>query len=202
MTTELLNEAERFLLKNWGDARLLEESMEKVRTKYREVFERVINAVREAHPELNASTSFPTQFWSKGSIGFGRKSWPGGNSKWPAGFWIWDVRLEVLVAQDTEPPCASIWIDKKHDLNFDQARAAITSAAKRLFTPDEQKELLNAESGDHLIWFTAPSKGELLDSLAEGDGQGFVALMVSQLDKMARFIPELDRLFQECNQVA
>jgi hypothetical protein len=39
MAKELLNEAERFLLERWGDARLLEESMEGVRTKYKEVFE-------------------------------------------------------------------------------------------------------------------------------------------------------------------
>lgn len=61
MPKELLNEAERFLLERWGEARLLEESMDGVRTKYKEAFQRIIDAVTEAHPELDASRVYPTQ---------------------------------------------------------------------------------------------------------------------------------------------
>src|SRR5258708_958242 len=113
MPKELMNEAERFLVEHWGEARLLEESMEGVRTKYKEVFQRIIDAVTEGHPELNANAAYPTQFWGSGSIGFGRKSWPGGESSWPSGLWLWSLRLEVLAAEDSEPPSAPIWVPKK-----------------------------------------------------------------------------------------
>lgn len=197
MPKELLNEAERFLLERWAEARLLEESMEGVRTKYKEVFQRIIDAVTEDHPELDASAAYPTQFWGEGSIGFGRKSWPRGESSWPSGFWLWSVRLEHLVAEEFQPPSASIWVSKKSNLDFDAARAAVNGAAKELLTPEELKETAS-EPGEHLLWLPAPSKRQLLDSLSAGDGQGFVALFVSQFDLMARFVPVLEKVFREC----
>lgn len=48
-----------------------------------------------------------------------------------------------------------------------------------------------------MLWLPVPSKRQLLDSLAHGDGQGFVALLVSQFDLMARFLPVLDKVFRE-----
>jgi hypothetical protein len=83
MPNELLNEAERFLIERWGEARLLELSMEGVRTKYKELFERVIGVIADAHPELDANAVYPTQFWGPGSLGFGRKSWPAGDTRSP-----------------------------------------------------------------------------------------------------------------------
>ena len=52
--------------------------MEGVRTKYKEVFGRIIEAVTEAHPELDNSKVYATQFWGPGSIGVGRKCGPAG----------------------------------------------------------------------------------------------------------------------------
>lgn len=198
MPKQLMNEAERFLLEHWGDARLLEESMEGVRTKYKEVFQQIIDAVTEDHPELDANASYPTQFWGEGSIGFGRKSWPRGESTWPAGLWLWGVRLEHLAAEEFEPPSASIWVSKKSNLDFGAARVAVNGAAKELLTPEELKGTGSEESGEHLLWLPAPSKRQLLESLSDGDGQGFVALFVSQFDLMARFVPVLDKVFHEC----
>jgi hypothetical protein len=76
MAKELLNEAERFLVERWAEARLLEEAMEGVRTKYKERFQKVIDAVTAVHPELDANAVYLTQSWTDGFIGFGRKSWP------------------------------------------------------------------------------------------------------------------------------
>jgi hypothetical protein len=174
--------------------------MEGVRTKYKEVFQRIIDAVTEAHSELDVQRSAVTQFWGSGSIGFGRKTWPGGESNWPSGLWVWDLRLEVLAAEDSEPPSSSIWIPKKSkpNLDYDAARVALNAAAKELLTPEELKGTTSEDSGDHLLWLPAPSKRELLDALSDADGQGFVALFVSQFDLMARFVPVLDKLFREC----
>src|SRR5438552_1789349 len=109
MAKALLNEAECFLLTHWVEARLLEESMDSVRTKYKEVFQQIVDAVRKAHPELDTSVMYPTQFWGSGSIGFGRKSWPGRDSNWPPGLWVWNLRIELLTAEDSDPPTAMLW---------------------------------------------------------------------------------------------
>ena len=200
MPKQLLNEAERFLLERWGEARLLEKAMEDVRAKYKEVIERIVGAVTQAHPELNASAWYVTQFWGQGSIGFGRESWPGGKSKWPSGLWVEQLRLEVLAAEDSEPPYGSIWLSHKSnsDFDIDAARATVNEAAKRLLASEERKYSECTDADDVLLYFSAPSKSELLHALCEGDGEAFVALFVSQFDVMARFVPVLDKVFREC----
>ena len=143
----------------------------------------------------NAATRH--SFWGAGCIGFGRKSWPGGESDWPAGLWVWDLRLEVLAAEDSAPPSSSIWAPKKakSNLDVDAARVALNTAAKELLTPEQLKGTASGESGEHLLWLPAPSKRELLDALSDGDAQKFVVLFVSQIDLMALFVPVLDKLF-------
>lgn len=199
MPKQLLNEAERFLLERWGEARLLEESMETVRTKYKEVFDRILEAVTEAHPELDANATYPTQFWGPGCIGFGKKSWPGGESKWPSGFWFENVRLEKLSAEGSEEPYGYIWFSHKSkcELDFDAARMAVNKAAKDVLTADEQKNSEAADSHDVLLYLPGPSKAELLQALSDGDGQSFVEIFVSLFDMMARFVPVLDKVFQD-----
>jgi hypothetical protein len=155
MAKELLNEAERFLVDRWAEARLLEESMEGVRTKYKELFQRIIDAVTEGHPELDANAAYPTQFWGPGYIGFGRKSWPAGETKWPSGLWVGNLRLEVLVAEDSELPYAyiSFSLKSKVNLDFDAARVAINEASKEVLTPEEGKGTFSEEkSREVLLW--------------------------------------------------
>ena len=41
MAKRLMNEAERFVLENWEEARRLEECMARIRTKYKELCQRV-----------------------------------------------------------------------------------------------------------------------------------------------------------------
>jgi hypothetical protein len=170
--------------------------MEGVRTKYKELFQRIIDAVTEAHPELDAQRSRVTQFWAEGYIGFGRKSWPFG-ANWHSGFWVENLRLEVLAAEDSVPPAAYIWAPRKSNLEFDAARVAVKKAAIDLLTPEELKAT-GEESGEVLLNLPAPSKRELLDALSDGDGQKFVKLFVSHFDMAARFVPVLDKVFGEC----
>lgn len=200
MPKELMNEAERFLLEQWADARHLEESMGGVRTKYKELFQRIINAVTETHPELNANAAYPTQFWDSGSVGFGRKSWPCGDSKLPSGLWLYELRIEELAAENPVNSVvpASIWISKKTKLDFAAARAVVHVAAKELLTPEELKDTVFEEAGEHFLWLSGPTKRQLLNALSNGDGEEFVKLFVSQFEMMARFVPVLDKVFREC----
>jgi hypothetical protein len=198
MAKELMNEAERFLLKHWEESRLLEESMDGVRTKYKEVFDRIIEAVTEAHPELDSSKVYATQFWGSGSIGVGRKSWPGGDSGWPPGFWISNLRLEKLASEDSDQPSVTIYVSaksaKKCNLDIAAAKAELSAAAQQLLSPEEFERTGKGDSNDTLLRLAAPTKAELLELLADGDGQKFVERFVSLFDLMARFVPTLDKL--------
>jgi hypothetical protein len=200
MVKALMNDAERYLLKNWADARLLESAMEGVRTRYKEVFQRITEAVTDSHPEFDTHRFAVTQFWTDGCLGFGRKSWPGGESRWPSGLWLNGLRLEELAAEDSEPPCASIWFSNKSksELDVDAARCALEAVAKELLAPEELKGVTSGEGKGDLLYFPSPSKAQLLDALSEGDGQGFVGIFVSQFDMMARFVSALDKVFREC----
>jgi hypothetical protein len=200
MPKELLNEAERFLVERWGEARLLEESMVSVRTKYKELFERIIGAVTEAHPELDANAVYPTQFWGSGYIGFGRRSWPAGETQWLSGLWLENVRLEVLAAEDSESPYSYIWFSNKSNsnLDLDTARNAVIAAAKDLLNAEELKTTEGADSHGVLLYLGTLPKSELMRAFCDGDGEGFVKLFVSQFDLMARFRPVLDKVFREC----
>ena len=200
MAKELMNEAERFLLQHWEEARLMEESMEAVRNKYKEVFQRIVDAVTEAHPELDASAVYATQFWGQGYIGFGRKSWPGGDTNWPSGLWMSNIRLENLATENSDQPSATIEISSKVKKgNFDTAaaKAELTTATQELFSPDELDRANKSDTGNVLLRFAAPSKSELMAMLADGDGQQFVARFVAQFDLMAKLIPVLDKIFQQ-----
>jgi hypothetical protein len=183
-----MNDVERFLLDNWQEAYLLEQAMQTVRNKYKELFQRVSDAVAEAHPELDASKSYPTQFWQDGQIGFGRSSWPDG----PAGLWVGGLRLENLTDENADPPYAMIWIPKKANLDTEAARRDINAAAEKVLTREELKGANKPESGEQLLWLPAPPKGQLLTALARDDGQEFVDLFVAQFDMMARFVPAID----------
>lgn len=132
--------------------------------------------------------------------GFGRKSWPVGESRWPSGLWLDNLRLEKLAAEESEPPYGYIWFSNKSksSLDSDAARVAINAAAKDLLSPEELKGTESADSHDVLLYVPAPSKRELLSALSDGDGQAFVAMVVSQFDLMARFVPALDKVFREC----
>jgi hypothetical protein len=200
MAKQLLNEAEQYLLGHWADARLLEETMEGVRTKYKEAIERVAEAVVEAHPELDAHVAYPTQFWGKGSFGFGRKTWPGGDSNWPSGLWLWHIRLELLTSEDSKPPDASIWISKKRDFDLERARTIVAEAAAKLLSTDELSRSEPSSSGQELFYFPSPSKRALLDAFSDDDSQRLVELLVPTFDLMARFVPVLDQVFRECSK--
>jgi len=196
MTRNLLNEAERFLLQHWEDARLLEESMATVRTKYKELFQRVVDVVTEAHPELDVHVWYATQSWTNGAIGFGRTSWPGSDADVPSGLWIENLKLEILAAEHSEPPIATIYVAKRFGIDMRAARAAITAEMKRILGEGERESVRAATEEWDLLEFVAPSKNALLTALADGDGQQFVDLLRSPFDLMARFIPSLDNVFQ------
>ncbi|MDB5297571.1 MAG: hypothetical protein JWO31_3554 [Phycisphaerales bacterium] len=199
MSNQLLDEAELLLLKQWGEARLLEQSMERVRQKYAALFEQVVAAVTEAHPDLDSHKVFVTQFWSKGSVGFGRKAWPDGDTYNLPGFWLHNLRLEVLADEDEPAPAATVWIPpkafKKIATDAAGVRQQLLVAAADLLTKDEYERHLRQDGGGRaLLHFAMPPKREVLNLFKAGDGEGLVEWAVGQFDVMARFLPLMDRI--------
>ncbi len=205
MPTELLNEAERFLIERWGEARLLGRIHGRAfarNTGQGVLFERIFGAIADAHPALDTNAVYATQFWGSGYLGFGRKSWPAGDTRWPSGLWIENLRLEVLAAEDSfESPYGYFWFSNKSksDLDFDAAREAVTAAAKKLLSVEELKDTQRRQVPTWvLLGANFVKKSDLLRAFCEDDGQGFVELFVSQIELMARFVPVLDKVFSEC----
>jgi hypothetical protein len=198
MSTALMNEAERFLIQNWNEARRMEETMEAVRTKYKELAERVIQGVTENHPELDRSRYYVTQFWGGGSLGFGRSTWPSKDG-WPSGLWIWNVRLEHLASAQEEPPQATIWIAPKvakaAGIDLLAARRTLSDAVSQVLTDDERESVITTELEESLLRFQSPSKEDLLEGILTEGGEAFVAQLIEQFDLMAKFIPTLDEIF-------
>lgn len=198
MPKEWLNEAERFLFENWNEARLLEESMKAVRLKYKELFDRIVDEVTEAHEELDVSAVHFTQY--HGVVGFGRKSWPAGEAGWPAGLWVSNLQLEMLISEGAEPPIAEIWVPskvtKKCGLEIAAAKTELLAAAKSQLNPEEYKHTAKGDSDETLLYLPSPTSNELVGLLKEGNGEKFVGRFVTLLDLMAKFLPAIDQLFQ------
>jgi hypothetical protein len=201
MPKQLLNEAELLLLKHWEEAYQLEQSLDRVREKYAVLLAQAADAVKQSHPELDSSKIYATQFWSKGSIAFGRKEWPEGDDSYRMpGFWLANLRLEVLAAEDEPPPTSSIWIPpramKKAQLDGSTVKSELLAAAKELLTSEEFDRTVRTDGpGNGLLYFVAPSKRDILDLFVTEDGASLVEAIVAQFDMLSKFVPFLDRLF-------
>jgi hypothetical protein len=188
----LFNEAERFLIEKWADARQLEDSLDEVRKKYQEIGQRIVAAVAASHRELDVSAICLTQYWGNGYIGLGNQNWPDGGSNSPSGLYVDHLRLEYLTSDEEERPTAYIWVAKSAKLDPTVARSTLEAFARSELSDEEYRSASFEESGE--VSFSAPSKAELLSALLIGDGQSFVDLIAKQFEGMARFIPALNKL--------
>lgn len=101
------SEPERFLLERWPDARLLEGSMEAVRSKYDALFQKVIDQAQRQQGEMD----FPKiRISSVGELGLGKDSWPKKDSGWPSGFYLGSMKLDNLIDAKLPPPWKSVWV--------------------------------------------------------------------------------------------
>lgn len=206
MKTRLLNEAELLLLQHWEEAHSLEQTMGRVREKYGALLAHAAEVIAQSHPELDSNRVYATQLWSKGSITFGRKVWPDGDDSYRLpGFWMVNLRLELLAAETAPPPTTSIWIHpktmKKAQLNPVAVKQQLRAAATELLTTEElDRNVRDDGSGNGLIYFAAPSKQQILEMFVTDDGESLVEMLVNQFDMLSRFVPVLDRILGALTQ--
>ena len=196
MAKELFNEAELYLVRQWPSAQLMQESMDKVRKKYASLCQRTVEAFQATHKELDNPQVFVTQFWESGYAGIGRVAWRQGKGN--PGFYIQNLRLEVLTDETEEATCAYIWLSQpqKGSADFVKARKTIQSAASKLLTQEELRRcsMDDPDIGCPLCYDLPESRHDLLGMLTEADGQRFADCLTAHMELLARFTPILDEL--------
>jgi hypothetical protein len=121
------SEPERFLIKQWTDARLVEEAMKTVRNKYKSIFDQVLDEVMKNHRELDYSKKSIVPAY--GCVAIAKGSWPKDRGDWPTGFYVEYIQLEYLTSVKQVPPLAYIWIADER-LDGKKAEEKLLGAAK------------------------------------------------------------------------
>ena len=203
MTNPRFDEPELYLLKNWSNAHLLEESMHKVREKYDQIFNEVLTKVQENYRELDLSGPLHAKD-EEGYVGIGKKTWPSMYGSWPSALRLENIRLEHLVSEDHEAPAAGVvvWPPKEVNVNFEEAKRKLSEVAEQGFGKKEFA-WLPAENTKRWAWigYSLPEpRQELLELLLRDEARGFIGRMVEHFDTLAKFIPVVDEIFQSGQQ--
>lgn len=199
MPTTRFNKAEVYLLNNWADATLLEESLEAVREKYEEIFREVLREVQDNHKVLD-SPALHVNHRSGGSVGIGKKAWPSDYPPWPTGLWLINIGLDNLISEDEDSPegCVSIEPPIANNMNHDEAEKKLTNAAEQMFGKNSCEWPAGTIKKETFISHRLPeSRKELLQLLLDDEAIGFVEHMVAHLETLAKFIPVVDEIVSQ-----
>jgi hypothetical protein len=191
------NEPDLCLLEKWTDARLLEDTMEAVRNKYKGIFDQVLEEVTKTHHELDYSkTRFSVGY---SGIAIGKAAWPKNPNGWPSGFYIEKLQLENLASPDSELPCKYIWI-LHHDPKEVEGR--LRKEAERVLTKDEFRgtECDSDNKGAWLLLSLEQSRTELFDLLIKNEARGFIDCMVAHFERMVKFTSVVDEILMTGRQ--
>jgi hypothetical protein len=202
MEKQMFNEPEMYILEKWADAKLLEESMESMRNKYREVFDKVLERVQEQHKELDCSAMHFAAGDDGINVAVGKSTWPCRYPKWPSGLWLSRVRLDDVASEPEYPPGACIWIRPPVQSGLDLKKAAnkLREAARQVLPKGALKDFeVDEGKSDASIWYPLlpESRQELLAMVKKEDGSAeFIDCMVTHFELLAKFIPVIDEIFQ------
>jgi hypothetical protein len=205
MGKKFFEEHQLYLLKNWADAQLFEESMEDVRENYEKIFDKVLKIVKEKHEELDCPAIRLTN--ENGlNVGIGKKSWSM-DPNWPSGLWLDTVRLEDLASEEEGIQSAVIWIDppKNIKIDLDEAVKKLLNAAKNICTKEEDEidnlDSVVKKSKAYITYPLPQSRQQLRDLLIAEDMSGFTDCMVKNFEVMTQFIPIISKIFQDSKRM-
>jgi len=203
MSTDGFNEAQRYLVQNWPQACRVEEAMKAVRLGYVEIGDRVLETVRESHPELD---------WSENClkrgvcIQIGRKKWQRGDDHGCIG--IEYISLDDLTADHPDDePFIGIWTgEQKKPFTNVKGIKRIEATVKKLLAEEEIDRWNWADLSDYddesndlyqyeFYYYLPEKRTELLEMILKDDGREFVDCLVKHFESYVRFIPVLDEVF-------
>jgi hypothetical protein len=185
------SEPERFLIKQWTDARLVEEAMKTVRNKYKSIFDQVVDEVIKNHREFNYSKKYIVPAY--GHVAIAKASWPKDRWGWPTGFYVDYIQLEYLTSVEQMPPWGYVWIaDERPDSK--EAEEKLLGAAKAVLRAEDFAQIDHGveSSGAWLGWRL--NRDELTRLLMEDEANGFISCMVDQFERMAKFTSAVDEI--------
>lgn len=201
MAKQLFNEPELYLLKNWTNAQLVEQSMDTVRQKYAQLFDRVLDAVQEQHPELDSRFIHITR--NEGNVIIGKKTWPSMYAQWPSGLRLWDIRPENLSSEEEDPPEAVVWFhppkETRSRVDFQEVANGFKKAAERLLTKPEFKRVF-VESTKTYAYLSYPlpePRQKLLDMMLADEAREFHDCMLGHFESLTKFIPVMDEIVKK-----
>lgn len=194
----MFNEPESYLIRQWGDVRALEDAAKIVRTKFVQIFEEVLDEVWKSHRELNSPW---TKYLRYGNVGLGKKAWllkPGSYS----GFWIQNIGLANLTAQDQEPPYKYVTIENP-SIDLKEAMKRLRTFAEKTL-PKEEFDRAEFDSNKTEAWLGIPLKeprDKLVDLLLKDGGRDFIRCMIDHFEWMTKFTPVLDAILSAGKKV-
>lgn len=184
------NEADRYLIERWAEAREFELGMEHARKKYVGLLELTLAELRE-------KDWWESDFkgWASGpfGIGFGRKSWDVTNHEhhFP-GLWIDSIELDNLLSENEDRPKAYLWIGplKAAGHNLDTVRRAILKRAAPIL---RHFPVRSRESENDVIAYMLPEeRKEFTAALTQDRAKPFIDLLCRHADRLAGLIPAMD----------
>jgi hypothetical protein len=195
MPTNTFNEAEKYLLENWQQARLVEKSLKKIRSKYTEICDRVVEVLKDEHKELDNCDNCVK---SDGSLSIGREKWQSDDNY--AYIAVENLALTDLSDDNEDAPFIGIWAGTPRRQAIDvNGINRLRSAAREILTNDQLAECKDDPSDcEYDLWYSLPeTKKDLIKMLLEGDGQQFVDCLVAHFKVFTKFIPVLDEVFSK-----
>lgn len=199
MPKRALNEAERYVIKQWAASCELERSMESARMKYQQMCERVMDDFVELHPDFHVQKVkvIHTASSRSGQMCVAKKGWPKDGSQ-ACGFWFENIRLEYLSDEDEPPPLMSVWLPSVDDVLYEKWEEAKTRIAKEAEMKLPKDLLVRAKKSldddGYAVAYEFASKGELLEAIAHTDTERFPALLTHGLKQLLLLAPVIDEV--------
>jgi hypothetical protein len=185
------NDADRFLLDHWSDAKDLEDGMSAIRTKYEQVLNEVAkNLQDESWWESDFQVLAKEHY---GCIGFGRKSWGGKKTNYP-GLWLDDLDLDYLTGRLPGHPHADLWLGGLNltRTEWEDAGPRIIQVAGSVLSDFPPR---SAEADITIVRYSFPeTRDDLLKGLLTDSSKLFISTCCGHLNRLARLIPAIDQV--------
>jgi len=185
-------EPELYLIQKWRQARDIEDCISEINDKCFGVLLEVVSTFKKRHPKYDFGEVYhPGRVnWSTGDIAVGKSSWRM-KGEWPISFWLENLGLDHLSADDKEAPLAAIWlkpIKKEHASLLPKLKRRIEEAAKQ-----KKGMKFQWDDSDWSLWFDLPEgRQDLRNKLLSGSSKEFIECLLLHLETLASFADVID----------
>ena len=195
MAKQTFNEAELFLIQNWGEAQVLADTMAKARKKNQQLLDKISEAVwGEYKKDLDVFGRIKDS-----CLTFGPK-WPR-EANQPAGLYVDFLGLDSLVSDEKDDaPEAYVYVGparRKAGLDVVAAKRKLWQELPKLLTTEEQQPCLKYEDNkDYLVGWHFSSKQEVLGWITAGEEAKLTECIQDQVAIFVKLLPVLNDLLR------